>query len=104
MTFLLTCGVLCLAIVGIVCDVSARRAWWLGFALFGLGYLLLAFWSSVELPTMAVLDAVGERLGLSVHFSGGMGGGMRKLPVFGEPPSSAVSEVLAGQVVSRLSR
>ena len=80
MTFLLTCAVLCLAIVGVVCDGNARRAWWLGFALFGWGYLLLAFWSSVELPTMALLDAIGQRFDLSVHFSGrmgGMGGGMR---------------------------
>ena len=35
MTFLLTCGVLCLAIVGIVCGGIAQRPWWLGFALFG---------------------------------------------------------------------
>ena len=81
MTFLLTCAVLCLAIVGVVCDGNARRAWWLGFALFGWGYLLLAFWSSVELPTMALLDAIGQRFDLSVHFSGrmgGMGGGMKE--------------------------
>ena len=51
-----------------------RAPWWLGFALFGWGYLLLAFWSSVELPTMALLDAVGSRLGVKFQFSGGMGG------------------------------
>ena len=83
-TFLVTCAVLCLAVVGIVCDGDARRAWWLGFALFGWGYLVLAFWSSVELPTMVLLDAISERLGLAVQFRGGMGGigGMRRA-VFG---------------------
>ena len=38
----LTCGVLCLAIVGVVCRRDEERAWWLGFALFGWGYLLLS--------------------------------------------------------------
>ena len=49
-------------------------------SLFGWGYLGLAFWSSHELPTMALLDAVGSRLGPTIRFSGGMGGlggGMR---------------------------
>jgi hypothetical protein len=73
-TFLSTCAVLCLAIVGIICRGETERAWWLGFALFGWGYLLLAFWSSIELPTMVLLDAVGSRLGAKVRFSGGMGG------------------------------
>jgi hypothetical protein len=81
-TFLLTCGVLCLAVVGVVCGGEAARAWWLGFALFGWGYLALAFWSSVELPTMSLMDAIGSRLGVPVQFSGGMGGmggGMRSV-------------------------
>jgi hypothetical protein len=84
-TFLVTCAVLCLAVVGIVCDGDARRAWWLGFALFGWGYLVLAFWSSVELPTMVLLDAISERLGLAVQFRGGMGGmgGMRSARLWG---------------------
>ncbi len=42
---LLTCGALALAVVGVVCRAEAERAWWLGFALFGWGYLALAFWS-----------------------------------------------------------
>jgi hypothetical protein len=85
LTFLLTCGVLCLAIVGVVCGGDARRARWLGFALFGWGYLVLAFWSSVELPTMVLLDAISERLGLAVQFRGGMGGmgGMRSARLWG---------------------
>jgi hypothetical protein len=74
--FLLTCGVLCLAIVGVVCRDGPNRAWWLGFALFGWGYLLLSLWSTVSLPTMALLDAIAARFGMQVRFSGGMGGGM----------------------------
>ena len=58
--FLITCGVLCLAIVGVVCRDGPKRAWWLGFALFGWGYLLLAQWSTVNLPTMALLDAIAR--------------------------------------------
>ncbi len=73
-TFLLTCAVLCLAVVGVVCREEAERSWWLGFALFGWGYLVLAFWSSLELPTMALLDACGSWFGVKVKFSGGMGG------------------------------
>ncbi len=65
---------LCLAIVGVVCRGDSERAWWLGFALFGWGYLFLAFWTSFDLPTMALLDAIGTRLGAKAHFSGGMGG------------------------------
>ncbi len=78
-TFLLTCAVLTLAVVGAVCRRDAERAWWLGFALFGWGYILLAFWTSFELPTMALLDAIGSRLGAKVQFGGDrntMGGGM----------------------------
>ena len=43
-TFLVTCGVLALAVVGVVCRAGPGRAWWLGFALFGWGYLVLVFW------------------------------------------------------------
>jgi hypothetical protein len=78
-TFLMTCAVLCLAIVGVVCRGGRERAWWLGFALFGWGYLLLSLWSTVNLPTMTVLDVIAERLGMQVRFSGGMGGGMRNV-------------------------
>src|SRR5205823_14555900 len=65
--FLLTCGVLALAVIGAACRREADRAWWLGFAAFGWGYLALAFWSpeaysSSEvlptLPTMTLLKAV----------------------------------------------
>jgi hypothetical protein len=77
--FLLTCGVLSLAIVGVICREDGERAWWLGFALFGWGYLLLSLWSTVTLPTMALLDVIATRLGIPLQFSGGMGGGMRNV-------------------------
>jgi hypothetical protein len=99
-TFLLTCGVLCLAVVGIVCRGDAKRAWWLGFALFGWGYLVLAFWSLVDLPTMALLDTIGARLGVTVQFrgsTGGMGGGMWSPgPMgggFGGPPDGSIQQI-----------
>src|SRR4051812_41066634 len=66
MTFLVTCGVLALAVVGAVCRVGPARAWWLGFALFGGGYLALVFWSGGgatwwNLPTSNVLGLVSPR-------------------------------------------
>src|SRR5262249_39761145 len=48
--FLLTCAVLCLSIVGVVCRGLPARAGWLGFALFGWGSLILGFWSADFLP------------------------------------------------------
>lgn len=65
---LLTCGVLTFAIIGVVCRRQAERAWWLGFALFGWGYLalaagwLLSHWS--HLPTVPLLEALRPRLGV----------------------------------------
>ena len=64
-----------------VCRGGAECAWWLGFALFGWGYLLLATWSTVNLPTMAFLDVIAKRLGVPVQFQGGMGGGMGGMEV-----------------------
>src|SRR5207248_307071 len=61
---------------------GADRAWWLGFAAFGWGYLALAFWSpeaysSSEvlptLPTMTLLKAVVPNI--DEPNTGGMGGG-----------------------------
>jgi hypothetical protein len=65
--FLLTCGVLCLGLVGIVCRGGTERAWWVGFTLFGWGYMALAFWFSEplkELPTTTLLAALGPSLGI----------------------------------------
>jgi hypothetical protein len=76
-TFLVTCAVLCLALVGAQCRRGIHRAWWLGFALCGWGYLALAFWSwdhSSELPTITLLEALGPRLGIPAQFVGGSRG------------------------------
>lgn len=67
-TFLAMCGVMALAVVGAVCRQGQARAWWLGFALFGWGYLVLAFvrWRYAprwNLPTNLLLTAFGPRLG-----------------------------------------
>lgn len=54
--FLLTCGTLALGVVGIACDVPEARRWWVGFTVFGLGYLFLAFGfrlARLELPPLA---------------------------------------------------
>ena len=54
--FLLTCGTLALGVVGIACDAPAARRWWVGFTVFGLGYLFLAFGfrlERLELPPLA---------------------------------------------------
>jgi hypothetical protein len=55
---LVTCGLLALAVIGAACRHPRERAWWLGFAVFGCGYLALAHWYSVHvasLPTVSVL-------------------------------------------------
>jgi hypothetical protein len=93
---LLTCGTLALAIVGVVCRTEGERAWWLGFALFGWGYLALAFWSwhhagIPSLPTLDWLIALTATLGANpqpmgpgggIGGMGGMGGGMRSVRPF----------------------
>ncbi len=85
--FLATCSVLALSIVGVICRREAERAWWLGFAIFGWGYMALAFWPSdvprlPRLPTMALLQWLSAKLGVKVEGiaggsgMGGAGGGM----------------------------
>jgi hypothetical protein len=69
--FLLTCGLLGLAILGVACRQGADRVWWLGFAVFGWGYLILIFVLSPEsefgpapgLPPIVLLDALKTRIG-----------------------------------------
>src|SRR5262245_18073556 len=59
--FLVTCGVLAMGVVGAVCRRGADRAGWLGFSLFGWGYLFLAFHvvePAFPLPTMTVFRSV----------------------------------------------
>jgi hypothetical protein len=93
MVLCLTCGVLALAVVGVFCGAPAERAWWLGFSLFGWGYLTLAFWSwnhggSPRLPTLIWLEALTTKVGLTpkemgaVSGMGGIGGGMRSIALF----------------------
>ena len=68
-TLLATCGVLGLAVVGTVCRDAAERAWWLGFTVFGWGYLAMAFWSPVDttkLPTFTLLENTCKIAGIEV--------------------------------------
>ncbi len=66
---LLTCGLLGIAIIGAILRRGAERAWWIGFAVFGSGYLSLAFWSwsandRPVLPTLTLLEAIDPRFAL----------------------------------------
>jgi hypothetical protein len=73
-TTLVTCGVLALGLVGAACRSGTERAWWLGFSLFGWGYLWLVFlgpYTTFRLPTSALLEILRP-----THASGGMGGGI----------------------------
>jgi hypothetical protein len=67
--FFSACGAFTLAIVGIIYRGQAERAWWLGFALFGWGYLAAAFWPMDHfrlpvLPTAALLESLSSALGV----------------------------------------
>jgi hypothetical protein len=72
---LLTCGILALGVVGAIDRRGARRAWWLGFSVFGWGYIALSgSWSASnlvgqsstklfdKLPTTTVLELLASRL------------------------------------------
>jgi hypothetical protein len=90
---LLTCAVLGMAILGVVCRRQAQRAWWLGFALFGWGYLALAVsWPLshwIQLPTVTLLEVLALKLGARPS---GMGGGMGVDPLI--PPLLQVGHCL----------
>jgi hypothetical protein len=58
---LVTLGVLGGSILGAIYRRGPRRAFWQGFALFGLGYLVLAS-RPQDLPTGALLDALYARV------------------------------------------
>ncbi len=67
---LLVWGVLGLAIAGVICRKGGERAWWVGFALFGCGYLALALWSEKNFetfPTTTVILYLGSKFGPSVQ-------------------------------------
>jgi hypothetical protein len=88
---LLTLGILALAVVGAIYREGARRAWWLGFSVFGWGYMALltccyeSAWTMrpttvvlqlvepwmMSLPQPAIIGGMGGGIG-----GGGMGGGM----------------------------
>jgi hypothetical protein len=75
--YLATCEVLALAVVGVVCSGGSRRAWWLGFVLFGSGYLSLAVredpGSSTlvpRLPSIGAAAALRSALGVFPPFKG----------------------------------
>jgi hypothetical protein len=62
---LLTLGLLAVAVLGVIYRRDERRAWWLGFALFGWGFaaLALAPWSKPEaLPSTGLLDRLYLRV------------------------------------------
>jgi hypothetical protein len=69
---LVTVGAVLLAAAGALWRDREGRAWWLGFALFGGGYLALAHWTAYTdklLPTITLIDAVSEQLGVSFYSS-----------------------------------
>jgi hypothetical protein len=78
--FLVTYGVLGLAIVGAICRGSPDRAWWIGFFVFGWGYLsLVAYWSTWfpfdpyqldAFPTSMALSAIRPRFGPAIEAGG----------------------------------
>lgn len=68
-TLLATYGVLGIAVIGVVCRGEAERTWWLGFVVFGWGYLATAFWSpshATKLATTAGLEVVCTKIGLTI--------------------------------------
>jgi hypothetical protein len=66
--FSITWGILLAAVIGIIYRDGRRRAFWVGFALFGFGYLALSFgpWASAEvrphLITTALLNELYPRM------------------------------------------
>jgi hypothetical protein len=60
---LATLGMLAVAVLGVINREGNRRAWWLGFVLFGSGYLALAFapWTRPRLPMTALLVRLHAR-------------------------------------------
>jgi hypothetical protein len=69
---LVTCGVLMLGVVGTVCRGPQERACWLGFTLFGAGYLTLVHataFSSRSLPTITLVEFIASEFGAKLDFS-----------------------------------
>ena len=69
---LLVSGVLGLAIVGALCRGGTERVWWLGFALFGCGYLGLGLWSENNfgrVATTTLLEYLSSKLDATVQLN-----------------------------------
>lgn len=74
---LLACGVLALGVVGVACGGRAGRAWWLGFGVFGWGYMAPAFWDDPDLPRLppvVLLNALMSYIGPPVSWQPGYRG------------------------------
>jgi hypothetical protein len=88
---LLTCAILALAIVGAIYRQGAERVWWLGFSIFGWGYMVLWWFlhdnTSFVLPTTGLLERLAPWLGVAPGMAGGgfgqVGAGMFSVAVFG---------------------
>jgi hypothetical protein len=86
---LLTCGILALGVGGAIYREGAERVWWLGFSIFGWGYMLLWWFlhdhPSLVLPTTGLLERLAPSLGVPPGMGGmgGIGGGMRSVAMFG---------------------
>ena len=70
--FLVTCGLFGLAIVGAIYRVGVERAWWLGFCVFGMGYLAMTGFTRSgflypQMPTSQLLIAMRPVLGHPVE-------------------------------------
>ncbi len=68
-TLLATRAILGIAIVGAICRRGAERAFWLGFAICGLVYIrcsLEPYPAWPELPTQALLEALGRVMGIPI--------------------------------------
>jgi hypothetical protein len=82
LVLLVTCGALLLGVVGALCREPHERAWWLGFALFGAGYLALAHataFSPRPLPTITLAEFAGSGLGVDFVSANGPDQGWNSL-------------------------
>lgn len=79
-TLLATRAILGIAIVGAICRRGGERAFWLGFAICGLVYIrcsLEPYPAWPELPTQALLEALGRAMGIRID----------NIPTLGAGPS-----------------
>ena len=60
--FLATCGLLGVTVLGVAGDHGKRRQIWLGAAVFGIGYMAMAFGRSLDGETWPILQADPDHL------------------------------------------